>query len=519
MSQNPQQPGYPPPGYPPQPQQPAAQPAAYPQPPAAVPPPYVPPPAPAPGVQGYAPSPYAPPAGYQPPAGAPPAQPQAQQMPAPPAQMPAYQSVDSGAIAQAYQGIERGDGTRKSGGGGRFPMFLVKIPHFKFQGAIDIGFAIYGVIHLLPHWATPGEVPFRLQKSHFWKGGQSKPQGNSINHVDGQCLICDSRKYILDNLKDGPLVERARSVGFIRRKWLYNALFLEDPSVHLYRDGQMKPLILDAGKNLHADIKQLVDTRGPVAVFDPQQGRPIRLSKTKTGPEMQNVDWGCIDLDAQPIPQQFWHCLNNLWNLDDLVAGPDQAAQIAAVRDMGLPMPGEPLMQAATQVPQQYGQGWQQPPPAAAPPQAPPPAYAQPATPYPAPQAAPPAAYPAPPAPAPAPYQPPPVAAPAPAPAPAPPPPVYSAPGAPATTYAPQPAAAPPAPAAAPPAPAPQAPPAAPQPPPPPPVSSAPPPPAPAPGAAPPPPPPVPATAPPAAQPAGQSLEQLQGQLEGKPQG
>jgi hypothetical protein len=395
---------------------------------------------------------------------------------------------------------------------------------------------------------------FVKQLTHYWLSHRY-PNGRIINHVEG-CLFCQACQAG-QNHPDPNLAKRSAGFGKRKTSYLYNALAIDFPQAHMYEDGAMRPYVLGAGRRLHKNIGNLVDTRGGVRVFcNYENFRPVRITKHKSGRKKTEVEYGAIDLDPRPLDPVFWHALANLWDLTEFTGAPSRDDYEFAINDAGLIVPQQ-YHQVPAQYPGPYGGSAAPPaapPPAASPygqppqspygqPQQAPPAYQAPADPtsfdfganvappqqgYPPPPPAPPMAssyqqppahpaQPQPPAPPSPPVAPPPPPAPAAPPPPMPtPPPVQSAPGA-ATPYAPTTGQAPPPP---PPAAAPPPPPAAAAPPPPPPAAAPPPPPpaaapaVPPPAAAAPPPPPPP---PPAAG-AQQTLEGLQGQLVGEGQ-
>ncbi len=201
---------------------------------------------------------------------------------------------------------------------------------------------------------------------------------------------------------DASLIQRAKDWGKIKRKFLYNVILLDNPQAHLGQDGLPRPLILDAGPMLQPQIVDLIkQLNGATNLVDYQIGRPLRLTKKKTGMNDMDVEYSInvANLNgAEPLPPQFYAMTHNLWDLKKIaqVSTPEQIQK--AIMEMGLPMPNGGAPPAFQQQPQPAYPSPYPPqsgyPPAAGAPGYPPPApggYPPPGYP---PPAAPPPAYP-----------------------------------------------------------------------------------------------------------------------------
>lgn len=334
LVQQPQQPGYPMPPAPaqPMPVQPGVDPSAYVQPGAMV-----------------------------------PAQPQPGQMaPAPlaPGQLPTYHIPDDAAVLAAYQ--QHKQEAASWGSGSKIPFVKWAGPQgqTKWDKTVPIGFEASIYVYILPPWAQ-GKNIFRTVKSHFWKS-YSSPNGRSIGCPgSAHCLICQAKEVGLSST-DPQLQKRAKDFGRVRTQHLYNVVLLENPNAHFGQDGMMRPFVLGAGAFLHKAIGDIVeDKKGALNVVDPNRGRPIRLKRSKNGPQDMDIQYAAIAQDTSAMPPQFYPCLQNIWDLDAQDRQPSMDDMVKAVQDMGLPLPaGMPSVQpmAPGFPPQVPAQGFQPPP-------------------------------------------------------------------------------------------------------------------------------------------------------------
>jgi hypothetical protein len=186
--------------------------------------------------------------------------------------------------------------------------------------------------YLLPPYAE-GRNIFSISKKHFWKSFKS-PRGTSIACIGApNCKICLAKQIGLDS-GNPELQKRAKEFGAIRTTYLYNVALLDNIPGH-FDSGIPKPFVLTAGATLHTAIGNLIEDKG-ITICDPQQGRPIRLKKEKTGPNQMDIDYHATDEEPSPLPQVLWSLLANLVDLDQLVAVPKDEDVLAAISDMGL---------------------------------------------------------------------------------------------------------------------------------------------------------------------------------------
>ena len=294
------------------------------------------------GQQDY--FPYPPPPGYPQqgyPQQGPPQVPRA--APPPPSQIPAYHMPDESVVQAAYAQARQEAQRFGSGGGG--PQYL-KFPgpqgQTRWDGSVPVGYESVVEVYILPPWA-PGKNIFMPVKSHFYKS-QASPQGTSIGCPGREtCLVCQSKDYAM-GLPDPWIQEQAKNFGRVRKQFLYNVVILNNPNGHYDPQiGQMRPFLLGAGVVLHNAIGDLIEGRGgAMNIVDPMRGRPVRLKRRKTGPNMKDVEYSALDSDSKALPKEFWPVLQTLWDLDAMQRTPDYQAMMKAVTEMGLSLPGGP---------------------------------------------------------------------------------------------------------------------------------------------------------------------------------
>lgn len=249
-----------------------------------------------------------------------------------------YYAPDEGAVRHDMDQWEQDQTSRRSS--------FLKVPTPQHQGqetAVDVYFC--------GGWAPDVKVPYAESVTHFVKTAQH-PKGTVVTCTgDNSCRFCQSRKLALAS-PDQALRESAEMWGRSRRQMLYNVFNLSAPQSHYGQDGIMRPFLLGAGAQLQGDIKKLIDARGGFgALCNPQNGRPIRITKKKTGPKQMDVEWGCIDLQPAPLDQYFYPGYQNLWNLEEQTkASPDSEVD-KVLQALGWPIPGGAVQE---QVPQGY---------------------------------------------------------------------------------------------------------------------------------------------------------------------
>jgi hypothetical protein len=331
MAGYPQQPGNqgPPQGYP---QQPAAQyaGAAWPQqqPPA-----------------GYPPQP----GGYQ--AGQ---VPQAQAPRAPqqvPQGLPQLYQADPAVIAAAQQKATaeaaRIAAARAGAGAGKGRWWSPAGPQGqeKWDAGVPIGYKSNTLVWVCPPWGAEARGAFFLEdQSHFWKSARS-PRGTSC-HCPGKetCPICFASKLLYSS---GSKDDAARAkYGRQRKQALLQILLLEFPQSHWDPEtGKMTPWLFRCSQQVLKGILDVAQTReregGSPDVTHPSSGCPIWISKTKTGPEPMDVEWGVQRAGDRSLHETFWPALHSLWSLDKFVVPSTQQDMVQAIQEMGLPMTPE----------------------------------------------------------------------------------------------------------------------------------------------------------------------------------
>lgn len=305
--------------------------------------------------QGYPTQPTQPPMGYstqQPPMGYPTQQqPQAPQMLQ---QMPQYARPNEQLMMQAYQ-----EHRANSGSGG---YNFVKFPPDDWS-MCQVGFKSVVRVYLLPPWAE-GKPIFAIEKSHFWKSAKY-PNGRGITCPGGSaCEICNASNAAMSSgFPDQQ--KRAKDWGRVNTKYLYQVAMLDNMALHFQED-PMRPFLLKAGSKLHGHIGNLIEDKS-ISICDPQQGRPLKLKREKTGTDKMSIEYSCTDEDPSPLPQQLWGLLNNLIDLEEVAKVPTQQEMFEAVIDMGL-QPSSILdnpyqvQQSSAQPYEQPVQGYTQPP-------------------------------------------------------------------------------------------------------------------------------------------------------------
>lgn len=236
------------------------------------------------------------------------------------------------------------------------PQFL-KIPGPRGQQTWDHtvlqGFSASCVLRFLPPWADRKPV-FVESKTIFYKS-HKYPRGRVLGYQGDDSLYMQAIQRAA-NSGDARLQQVATDYGRVRTQYLYNVADLTHPDSHTGEDGVMRPYILSVGRQLQGDIGKLVEARGGInRIVNPVSGRPIRYTKTKTGPEPMNVAYGVIDLEPAELHPYFRPILSNLWDLEAQIPNPTQDDVLEAMRELGLPDP----RQTMGQVPQGYQMSYQ----------------------------------------------------------------------------------------------------------------------------------------------------------------
>jgi len=259
-----------------------------------------------------------------------------------PNQMPTVHLADDQAAAAALDQAEQAAQARQAGG--NFAQWL-KIPgpqgQTKWDSSVPVGFEGYADVFICPPWDATARIPF-VEKVTHWYMSSANPKGKMLGCTDDDntCLFCQARKLALASL-DPAIQKAAKDWGRKRRQHLYNVIDLTNPPSHYGQDGIMRSFLFGAGPNCQSSLKRMFDTRGGINNFcNPQNGRPVRITKKKTGPENINVEWGAIDLDPMAIDRYFWGALSNLWNLREQSTVASQSDCLDAIRELNWPVPG-----------------------------------------------------------------------------------------------------------------------------------------------------------------------------------
>lgn len=287
-------------------------------------------------------------------------------LPQPPQQLPQfYMPADPNEAQRAFQAS-----VGKSGKVNGLQVRYADIPGPRGEKdwkGVPTGYQGSQRVYLLPSWRPDGMPIFVLSEWHFWKS-MRYPKGMSLGCPgrDG-CEICQAALQA-EGHPDQRVAQRAHDFGRNRRKWLYQVACLDFPQIHMYEDGTFRPLILSCSYTLQQSLLNVctLKHRSITDCVHPNMGNPWIIGKKKTGVNAMDVEYSAIDLPPEPLPQQFWGLLQNLWDLNQLLRTSTPEERHMAAIDMGLITGG-----AMVQVPQQYQQAPQQLPPQ--------PAYQQPA--------------------------------------------------------------------------------------------------------------------------------------------
>lgn len=231
----------------------------------------------------------------------------------------------------------------RNGDFSKLKFFTVPGPNGGEWKTAFVGYTGGRAIYIMPSWAE-GKLNFVERTSHFWKSKQF-PKGMSINGGGPDSLVTKAYKLALENGVKSPWLRASNKIVYQGFPYEYDpntaTITGLDPSQCVDDKGQIRPLILEVGMDIHGDIQQIAKTRKFVETFHPDYGRPIAVLKTKTGNEAINVEWKVIDLQQQPLADVYRPGLANLFALDELFKPATLEEQIKAIQDAGLPMPAE----------------------------------------------------------------------------------------------------------------------------------------------------------------------------------
>jgi len=247
---------------------------------------------------------------------------------------PAYE-IDDAALKAA-----QADASARSGGGDRLPFFEFPPP----QGAQTWKSAAPNTSSTVKVWIcqpAPGQrLIHHKYKKHFYyynEGGARK--ASSVGCIGDNCPFDAAADMARNQPHLSASVEAWGKKA--KPKWLFNILVVDSPNLHFRPDGSMAPMILDAGPTLANDILGLVDSLGIASkLVDPYEGRPVLITKKKTGNEDRDVEYSAIySPNAEPLPQQFWPALHNIWDLAACRRAPTSQDFQQALMRLGWPMP------------------------------------------------------------------------------------------------------------------------------------------------------------------------------------
>lgn len=228
-------------------------------------------------------------------------------------------------------------------GSGKLRFLDIKGPGGNDWKHAFVGFVGGKAIYIMGSWKE-GALNYFERWFHFYKSPKS-PAGASINATADEDLMDKAHKMALD--KGNKEAFGKKRCKYVYQGWPYEydpntgLITGVDPSQCMHEDGVIRPLLLEAGSDLHTDIQAIAKARKWVQTFHPDHGRPIAITKTKTGTEQMNVEYKAIDLDQQPLADCFRPGLGYMYMLDELFKPASIEEQIAAIAECGLPMPPE----------------------------------------------------------------------------------------------------------------------------------------------------------------------------------
>jgi hypothetical protein len=275
------------------------------------------------------------------------------QQQAQPVQQPAVQSFGylptQDVIMASYQRAEKlreEIAKARAGGRGKYRFFDVPGPNGGEWSTAQPGYTGWRGLWVAYPWRQ-GVNNYKEAGKHFWKS-TARPQGTGgycTQQADGtfHCAIDDAYERGLElGMKD--IFGRCRST-FIYQGfpyfWIPGQTVSPDFEALKLEDGSYAPMILEAGSTLHAAIQNLLGGNPQenwARLFHYDQGRPIGVSKAKTGPSRMDVEWGAMTgFDALPLHPGLRQI--PLLDLDDFAKPMTPEEQLQAIKDMGLPLP------------------------------------------------------------------------------------------------------------------------------------------------------------------------------------
>ncbi len=247
------------------------------------------------------------------------------------AQPPTYYMPDDQATQDAYARVPAGFGT-----GPQFVRVLGPRGETDWS-SVPVGYKGHEYIRLLP-LKQQGQPLFVESKTQFYKS-RKYPKGKMLGFAGEDSLFMRAIGEAARS-NDPRLQKIATEFGRVKSQYLYNVVMLGRPESHLQQDNSMRPFILAAGRQLHRDIGQLAEHRGGISrMVDIHNGHPLKLIKTKHGPELMNVEYTIIDDAPQPLDPYFYPCISNAWDLQAQVKPATEEEMLEAIRELNLPMP------------------------------------------------------------------------------------------------------------------------------------------------------------------------------------
>jgi len=302
---------------------------------------------PSPGYTGVAPypAPMAAPPGYPNAAPvAPTVAPVASAVPMGPGGVPTFFIPDEEMVRAQYREFQE-ESAQRGGTRAQYVKFPGPQGQTKWDSVLP-GYAVSLNIYILPAWKAGANV-YRRVRSHFFRS-HVHPKGSSITCAGPDvCLLCKSRDLAI-NSSDMGVQKRAKDYARTRTQYLYNVILLDNPTGHIDRSGQMRPFILGAGQTLHDSIQNFIAERGLISIVHPISGRPLKITRKKTGPNDMDVEYTVVDLNPSPLHAYFYPALGSLWDLDAEDKQTTAEQQLGVVQELGLPVPAEVMGGGAT---------------------------------------------------------------------------------------------------------------------------------------------------------------------------
>jgi hypothetical protein len=273
--------------------------------------------------------------------------------------------IDEATVQHEMARQQAEDDSRRGGG---VPFIKVIGPHGQVKWGPEVPVGYVGeVIVWICGPAEGRSTPWAEIITHFVKT-TSYPNGIVLPcSGDDNCKFCAARGTALES-PDPNINEKAAQWGRKRVQSIYNAFNLHLPTSHVGQDQIMRPHLLGASPQLQGDLRKLFNARTVAGVVDYTHGRPVKITKAKTGVQNVNIEWGAIDCDPQPLDAYFWPGTYNLHDLAKQQPSDRPEILFKVIQELGWTMPGG--LAPTHQVPAGYQQ--QPPPPHQSPYQAPP---------------------------------------------------------------------------------------------------------------------------------------------------